>query len=147
MVVSFDLETSIGSGSNTALFRVMVSPDYQHILVGSSCGRIFVYSLATSPPLYCSSLQTPVTAFDADWSAGLLFTVHEKESDGKIWRLSNKGNNEWGFEEAHTFKTGPSVLQINFYPERNELFLGTSNGTLLVLSLRVKTDGPICNQS
>lgn len=123
-----------------------VSVHKQTCLALSKCGKMFVYSMKTSPPLYESSFPISGTIMLVDWHAGLVFVGDPKSEVLHILALENlSGEKKIQASLACSLPVGKILSSICFWRERNEIYLGYTNGVIAVIAMRLNPPTLICS--
>lgn len=115
-------------------------------MIGTTVQRAYIYSVATSPPLYCSVIQSPANCCQVDWNIGLIVTAGDLEDGGKLSMHKFSIGSEVTVSPTLTgIEIGKGARCLRFSQSRSEVYIGYENGVIGVVALRTYTKGLICS--
>lgn len=141
----FILETLICSHTPSSLTCLFISPKGTHCFIGTTAERAYIYGLVTSPPMYCAAVNTAAAWCEVDWNIGLIVTAGDSGESGKLaLHKFSLGEDVKITPIMANIEIGKGSSCVKFSQSRSEVYIGYTNGSVGVVSLRNFTRGLIC---
>ena len=137
-------ETLISS-EQTHLTHLEITSDFKYAIIGDMSGKIFVYYLLTTPPLYAKAFQaaqSKLYSFSLDSDTRTIYSAGYEEERLQISVFKEKEEDDIELEGIRELRCIRHTRMIRIWKERNELYLGHDKGVVSVFSLSLSMDGP-----